>query len=529
MSTSIYHKVGVASLLMMASVFLSRAMGLFREMLIAYAAGAGASVDAYQIAFVIPEILNHIVASGFLSVTFIPIFSDYLARNEEVEGWRIFSIILAGFGAVLVFFILIAEIFAPDLIRILAPGLKDPVVIDSAVTMTRIILPAQFFFFAGGLFMAVQFAKERFFIPALAPLVYNLGIMAGGVVLGPWLKMHGFAWGVLAGAFVGNFWIQYVGARKAGMRLALVFDFRHPDLKKYVLLTLPLMLGLTMTFSTEIFFKFFGSYLPEGSIAGLNYGLRLMLMLVGLFGQAVGVASFPFMARLAAEGRLGEMNRLLNQTLRYLALVIPLCALFMVLRNEMVVVIFQRGRFDAQATALTASILPYLMIGAFAFAAQTVVVRGFYAVQNTIFPAVFGTIAVALSIPLYVYGMHAMGVRGVALAVSLAALIQITLIYAVWNRRTQNHESRIVYGFVLKMAGLSLCLGVVLEGFRRMFLSGPQMSGFFGSLMSCIVVGSVFGLILLVAAHLLRIEEINDMVRRIANRFGKIFPRRPSV
>ena len=293
------RKVGVASLVMMASVFLSRVIGLGREMAIAFVGGADAGVDAYQVAFVLPEILNHVVASGFLSVTFIPIFARHLAEGREAEGWRVFSAILSGFGLLLLL-VGLGEWFAPRIVALLAPGLEDPAVIRSAVRMTRIILPAQFFFFAGGLFMAVQFAKERFAIPALAPLIYNLGIIAGGLVLGRRLGMEGFAWGVLAGAFAGNFLVQLWGARRVGMVFRPSPDFRHPDVVRYVRLTLPLMVGLTMTFSTEIFFKFFGSFLPRGGIAALNYGLRIMLMLVGLFGQAAGVASYPFMARLAA-------------------------------------------------------------------------------------------------------------------------------------------------------------------------------------------------------------------------------------
>ncbi len=387
-------KIGFASFIMMASVFASRLIGLARESTIAWVGGAKSGVDAYQISFIIPEILNHVVASGFLSITFIPIFSRYLTLDREDEGWKVYSIILNCFGCLLVVLILISMACAPQLIDLIAPGLENENTIARAVKMTRIILPAQFFFFAGGLLMAVQFAKERFFIPALAPLLYNAGIIAGGLMLGPWLGMEGFAWGVLIGAFAGNLLVQFIGARQAGLIYLPIFDLRHPDLKKYVLLTLPLMIGLTMTFSTEFLFRLFGSYLAEGSIAVLNFGLRIMLILVGVFGQAVGTASFPYMTRLAAEQKIDEMNRLLNSTLRHLALVIPFSVLIMVLRSEVVRLLFQHGQFDAAATALTADVLIYFMVGAFAFAAYTVVVRGYFASQNTLFPAVFGSVAV---------------------------------------------------------------------------------------------------------------------------------------
>jgi putative peptidoglycan lipid II flippase len=243
-------------------------------------------------------------------------------------------------------------------------------------------------------------------------------------------------------------------------------------LRRYVLLTLPLILGLTMTFSTEFFFRFFGSYLRQGAVAALNYGLRIMFILVGLFGQAVGTASYPFMSRLATQGRMAEMNRLLDRTMGALSIVIPFSVFLMVIRHEAVFILFQRGRFDAAATALTSHLLPFLLIGAFAFATQTVVVRGYYALQNTLFPALLGTAAVLLSIPVFILGMNRFGAAGVALGVSISAFMQVALLYICWNRRTHNKGSRHVYGTVFKMMLLSVFLGSALEAIRQWVYEG---------------------------------------------------------
>ncbi len=506
-------------MIMMGSVFLSRVIGLLREMVIAYVAGAGTAVDAYQVAFILPEILNHVVASGFLSVTFIPIFSRYLAQHNESEGWRVMSVILTCFGALLAVFILVAMVFASEIIALAAPGLRDPHLRASALRMTRIILPAQFFFFAGGLFMAAQFAKEHFWVPALAPLLYNAGIIAGGLLLGPWLGMEGFAWGVLVGSLIGNFVVQYWGARKLGMTLAFAFEPSHPDLRTYIRLTLPLMLGLTMTFSTEFFFRFFGSYLESGSIAVLNFSLRVMLILVGLFGQAVGTASFPFMARLAAEDNVAEMNRLLNSTLRYLSLIIPFAALLIVLRHEVISLLFQRGKFDAAATALTAQVLIYFLAGSFTFSAYTVIIRNYFAMQDTLFAAIYGTLAVGASIPLYWLGMRLMGVEGIALVISLSGLLQVLLLYALWNRRSHNQGSRPVYGAYARMIALALLSGLVLEWFNRSVLSIPAMTtSSFSSLSICLINAAVFAFLLLAVGFGLNIHEIKAPTQRLLGR-----------
>ncbi len=515
MDSSLGRKVGIASLIMMGSVFLSRVIGLLREMMVAYVGGAGVEVDAYQVAFALPEVLNHVLASGFLSVTFIPIFTRYLLRRDTEEAWRVFSVIFCLFGVLAAAGTLAAMVFAPDLVALAAPGVRESEVLEAAVRMTRIILPGQVAFFAGGLFMAVQFAHGRFFLPALAPLIYNLGIILGGLLLGPRLGMEGFAWGVLAGAVCGNLALQIAGARRVGMRLRLAWGWRHPDVREYLRLTVPLMIGLSMSFSTEFLFRFFGSYLPAGGIAVLNFSLRVMLILVGVFGQAVGTASYPFMARLAEAGDIAEMNRLLNRTLRYLALLIPVSALFMVVSPEVVRILFERGRFEPAATRLTAEVLVYFLVGAFAFSANTVVVRGFYATRDTLTPAVFGSLAVAAGIPVYLAGLALLGVQGVALAVSVAGILQAALLYVLWGRRSANPGQGAVIRFYLKTALLSMILLPVLSFVREGVLQVVDPHGLFGSLAVTGLVGAVFLALAIVAGFSLKVAEITEPTRSL--------------
>lgn len=521
-SSSTFKKIGIASFIMMASVFMSRIIGLLREMAIAYSGGAEGGVDAYQVAFIIPEILNHIVASGFLSVTFIPIFSFYLSKNNEDEGWKVFSIIFNTFGAILLICLAIAFYFAPQLVTILAPGFTDPERFKQAVKMTRIIMPAQFFFFSGGLFMAVQFAKEKFMFPAMAPILYNSGIIAGGMIMGSFAGMEGFAWGVLGGAFAGNFLLQYIGAKKIGMKLYPFFNLKHPDFIKYILLTLPLMVGLTMTFSTEILLKYFGSFLAEGRIAALNYSLRIMFILVGLSGQAVGAASYPFMARLAAENKIKELNHLLNQSIKFLFLVIPLSALFMALRHEIVFLIFQRGRFDAQATLITTEILPWILTGTVAFAAQTVVVRGYYAIQNTWFPALFGTLSVIAGLPVFYYLMRTMGACGIALALSITAIAQTTLLFHIWSRKSLNEGLPSVYLFFIKILLLSLGMGTVLWKFVDLLHGFLNRNTQIEALLICMITAACFLVMFSVSGYLFKIEEISNILKKGKDAFKRL-------
>ncbi len=520
MNKSIYKKITIASFIMMASVALSRMTGLLREMSIAYFGGTGGHVDAYQVAFVIPEILNHILASGFLSVTFIPLFSKYIVEKNEDKGWEAFSAILSCFGTVLLVLIIIAFYFAPDIVDIIAPGLYDPETKALAVRMTRIIIPAQFFFFTGGMFMAVQFAKEKFTIPALAPVIYNIGIIFGGIILSPYVELEGFSWGVLGGAFSGNFLLQYYGAKKVKMRFKFNFNFLDKDLIQYVKLTIPLMVGLGMTFSAEFFLKFFGSYLPEGSIAGLNYGFRIMLLVVGFFGQAVSVASFPFMAKLYAEKKIDELNDLLNKTMKYISLIIPFSVLLIIVRSEVVFLIFQRGSFNSASSDMTSDILLYLLLGSFAFSAQTIVSRGYYASLNTMTPAVFGTIAVLCSLPLYKYFTDMMGACGLAFAISISATLQVFLLYFLWNRKTGN-RSFSVSVLIFKMVVIGFVTGCLLYWFRQFILSYADIKTVFGAVFVMFSTGMVFLVLLFLFGYLLKIKEFFELLNIVINRLFK--------
>jgi putative peptidoglycan lipid II flippase len=221
------------------------------------------------------------------------------------------------------------------------------------------------------------------------------------------------------------------------------------------------------------------------------------------------------MARLAAADEMGELNRLLNGTLRYLALVIPCSVLLMVLSPEVVRVLFQHGRFDAAAARDTAAVLVWFLAGAFAFAAYTVVVRGYFALRDTLFPAVFGTIAVVLTLPLYPLGIAWMGARGVALAVSASGVLQVAALFTLWSRRSRNAAQGQVVRFYLRMVLLAAGLAPVLWGARQLILRGVDPDTFGGSLLVCAGVAAVFLGLMLPAGRWLGIGEIDDLVRRV--------------
>jgi putative peptidoglycan lipid II flippase len=469
---SVKRSVTIASAIMMSSVFLSRVLGIVREMVLASYGGTRSEMDAYVASFLLPEIVNHLLAGGFMSVTFIPIFQKHLAGQRPDLAWKTFSNLMTTGTVAITLVIAAGLVFAGDILGLMGQQVADPGQLALATRMTRIILPAQIFYYWGALLLAVQYAHKRFLIPALAPLLYNAGIILGGVVLGPWLGMEGFAWGVLLGAFLGNFAIQAWGARACGMSFRSHINLRDPDLRLYVLMTLPLIIGLGMQFSNEIFFRYFGSFLGPGSLASLNYSMRTMMALVAVFGQAFGVAAFPFLSQYAAEQRHREMNSLLFSMIAGVALVlIPFSLLMIVLSRETLTLLFQRGRFTAASTLATAPVLSMYCLGAFGMAASNMVSRGFFALQNTVLPMVVSSVVACCSLPLYWLCLHRGGAQGIALVGALFMNLQFAVLVAVWTKRYQGRPEFIqllrTLGKVLVVSvlgcGLGLGLATVLE------------------------------------------------------------------
>ena len=472
-SGSLKRSVTIASLIMMSSVLLSRVLGIVREMVLASYGGTRSEMDAYVAAFLLPEIVNHLLAGGFMSVTFIPIFQKHLARQRRDLAWQAFSNILTVGTLALAVVLGLGMAFTEDLLGLMGRQIADAGQLALTARMTRIILPAQLFYYWGALLLAVQYAEKRFFVPALAPLLYNAGIIVGGVLLSPFLGIEAFAWGVVFGAFTGNFAVQLLGARASGMTYRWRFDLRDPDTHKYVLVTLPLVIGLGMQFSNEIFFRYFGSFLGPGGLASLNYSLRTMMALVAVFGQAFGVAAFPFLSQYVAEKRHRELNSLLFSMVTKVAVVmIPFSLLLLVLSKETLALLFQRGKFTAASTAATAPVLSMYCLGAFGIAAANMVSRGFYALQNTLLPMVVSTAAALCSLPFYWILMRQAGAPGIALVGSLFMLAQFGVLLAMWGRRygagPELRQFLATLGKVVLVsaAGGAVCLGVArgLEG-----------------------------------------------------------------
>jgi putative peptidoglycan lipid II flippase len=510
-----HRRVAAATGIVMASVFLSRLLGLARDWAIAHMVGANASTDAYNAAFTLPDFLNYLIAGGSLSLTFIPVFAKYAAEGNEEEGWRVFSTVMTVMGFVLVGLVAVGELLAGPIVgRWIAPGFLSAEH-ARAVFLTRLMLPAQIFFYEGSILSAVQYAKGQFLVPSLAPLVYNLLIILGGVLLSAKIGITGFAVGVVVGAILGNFLLQVYGAGRAGAKFSPNFRVSHPGFRMFLHLSIPIMLALGLTFADDWISRHYASYLQNGALTWLYYAKNLMRVPLGLVGQAIGVASFPILAQLYSERRFEQMNRLLNDTLKALILLlVPISALMIAESRPLVHFVFMHTRLQGADYEATARALVYFSLGLFAWGAQNILARGFYATRNTIVPAVVGTVTTFLSLPVYVWLMHRMAHVGLALASSLGITAYTIVLFFWLARRTENHEQGSLVVFFLKVLGASVAAGLLcykLAGFLETLVAWERPL----YALLVLVADSVVGAVLLIGLlKILRVRELDVYLRR---------------
>lgn len=429
-------RIGAAALLLAASVLLSRVLGYAREALLAYRAGAGAATDAYYAAFQIPDLLNYLLAGGALSIAFLPLYTRQLAGGDRTAADRLLATVLGTLTAAAVLATAVLWWFAEPLIALQFPRF-DPATQAATVHLTRIVLPAQIFFIAGGIINATLFAHGRFGAAALAPLLYNGGIIAGGLVLAPLLPtpVEGFAWGALAGAVLGPFLAPLLYARghvPLGWRIAP----HDRAFLGYVLIAAPLMFGQTLLTVDEWYERWFGALLGAGAVSHLGYARRLMQVPVAVVGQAIAAAALPTLSRLYAEQRHDELNTVVLRTLQAgVGLAVLAAAGCFALARPLVQLIYQRGAFEASDTAAVAAILALLCLAVPAWIAQQIAARAFYARADTWRPMLLGTVVALAAIPLYLRLGALWGVRGLALAPAIGMSVNAlgTILWARWR------------------------------------------------------------------------------------------------
>ncbi|MDR2696234.1 MAG: murein biosynthesis integral membrane protein MurJ [Deltaproteobacteria bacterium] len=420
-----------AAVIMGVSILLSRVMGLVRDKVISWQFGAAPEADLYFAAFVVPDFINYLLAGGYVAITLIPLLAQRFEEDEQ-DAWRFFSTVYCWTWIAIAVLAGLAWLFASRLAPVAAPGFDGPQ-LERLAYFLRIILPAQIFFLPGACLSALLYLRRQFFIPALAPLVYNGAIILGGLLL-PFEGMEGFCWGVVAGAALGAFILPWIVARRGGLRLEA--RLRHPLMKRFLSIALPLMLGQSVVMLSEQFVRIFGSLAGEGAVSLLSYARRIAQVPVGIVAQAAGVASYPFLARLLAQGDREAFDHTLRAALQgSLVVIIPLSAWMAAAAGPTLGFIFQGGRFGAEHTLASTPLLQIMLLAVPLWAIQQIVGRAFYAHGDTLTPALSGSAVTLASLPFFFWAAPRFGAAGVAWVTFAGVLAYALLILGIWLRR----------------------------------------------------------------------------------------------
>jgi putative peptidoglycan lipid II flippase len=466
-NASLKRQVAGATGFLALSAFLSRALGYVRDAIISSKFGMTGQSDAYIQSFFIPDLLYQLLAGGALAAAFIPVFTNYLATGKEEDAWKVFSVVATILLPVVTFFVIAAEVLAVPLSYIAAPGFTQAQLLLVA-RLTRIVLPAQICFFMGGLLMGVQNAHGRFFGQAVGPLIYNIGIIVGGLLLSNSVGIAGFSWGALAGALIGNLLLQIFLVKRLGVKYRPSLDVRHPGVIKVGKLLLPVVLGLSLPQLAVRINRVFVSMLGEGRVLALNNADRVTQAPLGVFAQSAGIALLPTLSAQAAVGDMNAFRSSVSLGIRSIvALTLPTSVFMAVLAVPIIRVMYQHGRFTAADTYVTAVALVFYSIGIVGWAAQAVIARAFYALHDTLTPVLTGT---AMTVLLLASNWVMAGVLEpggwshgwIAFTSSVAAILQAVILMAILRSRIGGVEGRLLAVSFAKV-GIGCCVLALLS------------------------------------------------------------------
>ncbi len=418
----------------MVSVFLSRIMGLVRVKYIMWQFGSLMQADALNAAFVLPDMISYFLVGGAASITFVTILTRYRETGREAEGERSLSVILTTMYLVLGGAILLAEVFAPWYIHWWFDGF-DAQKAALCVHLTRILLPAQLCFFAGGVFGAVLLVRKQFNVQAVSPLIYNAGTIVGGLLLVKQLGVSSLAIGTVAGAFFGPFLLNWFFARRAGTHYRPILDWHDEGLREWVRLSLPLMAGVSLVTADSWIIAHFASKIG-GAVSQFNYAKQLFTAPMAVLAQAAGAASMPFFASLwAKENRFEFANVVADSVSRVACLGLLASSGMVVLGKPLIDLVFTGGRFSTVDASQCAAYFGVFSASLFLWSAQAIYSRAFYAAGNTFVPMAAGTVVTAISLPIYFAFFHWYGAMGLAFASDIGIAMQTLAIALLLHQR----------------------------------------------------------------------------------------------
>ena len=497
-----------ASILALASLA-SRGLGFLRNALLASSYGAGNTLDAYFLAFRLPDLFFNLLFFGALSAGFVPVFIKLKERNKD-EAWRLANDIV---NLSLVAFTLFGIIFffvSPWVLRQIAPGFNEATM-SIAVTMSRIMFLQPIFLGISGIFSGILQSVHKFLSYSLAPIFYNLGIIFGVLVLSDFMGPVGLAWGVVLGALL-HMAIQYPATKASGWKWRFNINPGLAALKRVLAVMVPRSLSLIVQQVNLIILVSFATVLGAGSVAVLNFASDLYSFPLGVVVVPLGVAAFPvFVSALGRNKR--ELAEVFLRTIRQLLFVIiPVTALALVLRAQVVRLTLGYGKFGWEETILTIDTLTFLLLGLVFQAVLVILLRAYFALEDAKTPLavlVAGTGIIVLSA---LWFRNFMGVAGLALGLSLGIIFETIILFMIFARRVKMPRAsellRSAVIFILSALVAGLAARGVLYFAADYFVTTREVWGLAVQAVLATIVG---GAVYLFITWLLKVPEIETL------------------
>ena len=521
MSSKLARSAGVISIATMAS----RLLGVAREAVLAATFGAGYQMDAFNIAFKIPNLLRDLFAEGAMTAAFVPTFTRTLSTRGPEAAWRVGSLVINALVAVTGVLVVIGIIFAYPITSTIAPNFANYAgKLELTTTLTRLMLPFLTTVAVAVAMMGMLNSLNRFFIPALSPAMFNVATILCAVALTPVLMGMGYpgivslAIGTLLGG-LGQILLQWPSLRRQGFHYSPVLDFKDPDLREILRLMIPGTLGLAAVQINVLVNAYLATWQEQGAVSWLSFAFRLMYLPIGLFGVSIATAALPDISRQTISEDLTAIRQIVSRALRMMLMLnVPATVGLIVLAEPIVSLVLERGEFTPYHTTQTAAALMFYAPGLLGYSAVKIASPTFYSLGNSRIPVMVSMVSVAVNLTLNLALIRVLGFRGLALGTALAALVNALLLLWLLGGRLNGLDAGRIFTALLKISVASAIMGAaafyshawlvaVLSG-RELFAQLVQVFGAIGIAVVALAAG----------ARLLRIAEFDDAMRRVLRR-----------
>ena len=506
----------------------SRILGVVREQVLAYLFGASNAMDAFNVAYRVPNLLRDLFAEGAMSAAFVPTFARELATKGKPSAFRLGVHVVTALLVITGVLVVLGMAFAEPLVRLFAGSYSEvPGKLELTVLLTRIMLPFLMFVALAAAFMGMLNALHHFFVPAVSPAMFNVGSIVCTVGLVAVMPSFGLppiaavAIGVLVGGLA-QWAVQWPLLRREGFRYTPALDWRDERLRNVLMLMGPGTIGLAATQVNVFVNTLLATGEGTGAVSWLNVAFRLMYLPIGLFGVSIATATTPAISRMLAQGDTASVRKTISDGLVLMMMLnVPATVGLVVLATPIVRLMYERGAFLPSDTIATAAALQFYAIGLLGYSVVRIASPAFYALGESRTPVTISFISVLANAALNFALVQVMGYRGLALGTSIAALLNATLLLVMLRRRLRGIDGGAIASALLRIAAATALMGMAAAGADALLAERVPGAGIVAQLVRVGATIAVALAVLAVSAHVLRVPQFADGVSLITRRLRR--------